>query len=263
MKIRGHRAILAAIVLLVTALPAGSQVELRFWPADQEVAAGEDGSLAVMLDDAIEVRTVELWVTYDEATVTSEGGEPGELFWASGCPLFPVFEEDPPGSWYAGSVTLGPSCYLTGPGELYRWDFRGFATGVCRVAVDSVVLYDPNAEVIDGVTLAGTKILVGDVASIEETPTGRLALSLSPNPFNPRTTIRFGGGRDECVTVEVFDLNGRCLARLWSGRLGAQPGVAQWDGTDWQGRPVAAGTYLFQIYGRDNRQGTTKGILLR
>ena len=152
MKTRRSRAILAAIVLLITALPAASQVELRFWPADQQVATGEDGSLAVMLDDAIEVRTIELWVTYEESTVMSEGGEPGELFCASGCPLFPVFEEDLPGSWYAGSVTLGPSCYLTGPGELYRWDFKGLASGICRVEVDSVVLYDPAAQVIEGVT---------------------------------------------------------------------------------------------------------------
>ncbi|MCK4414580.1 MAG: hypothetical protein KAY32_13660 [Candidatus Eisenbacteria sp.] len=256
-------AIAVAITMLVVALPALSQVELRFSPADQHVAVGEGGSLSVMLDDAIDVRTIELWVRYDETVVTGQEGQPGELFSESGCPLFPFFDEDVPGAWYAGSVTMGPTCFLTGPGELYRWNFEGLANGICHVQVDSVVLYDSLAEVIEDVTLSGTKILVGVVSSVDTPPVKQLGLSLAPNPFSPRTTIRFDGWQDEGVAVEVFDLTGSRVATLWSGQLGREPGAVQWDGTDRWGRAVSGGTYLFLIHGQGDRQATRKGILLK
>ncbi len=195
--------------------------------------------------------------------VASLGGNPGQLFADSGCPLFPFFDEEGPGSLYAGAVTMGSDCFLTGPGELYRWDFEGIAGGICHVQVDSVVLYDPLADVIEGVSLPGTTIVIGNLSSLDIPPAGGLALALAPNPFNPRTTISFAGGPGENATVEVFDLAGRNLATLWSGRLGPEPATVQWDGNDRRGRAAPGGTYLFRIRGRDGRQATRKGILLR
>jgi len=258
-----YLAIAVAATVLIAAMPAASQVELRFSPPDQQITVGEAGSLAVILDDAIDVRTIELWISYDQTIVTGLGGQPGQLFSESGCPLFPFFDEDVVGSWYAGCVTMGPDCFLTGPGELYRWDFEGLLNGICHVQVDSVVLYNPLAEVIADVTLAGTTIIVGDPSAVNTPPAHLLTLALAPNPFNPRTTIRFGGRPDESATVEVFDLSGRRLATLWSGRLGPEPGVVQWDGTDRLGRAVPGGAYLFRIFGQGDRQITRKGILLK
>jgi len=252
-----------AVTMMMAALPALSQIELRFSPADQHIAVGESGSLSVMLDEAIDVRTIELFVSYDATMVTSLGGQPGQLFADSGCPLFPFFDEDEPGAWYAGCVTMGPDCFVTGPGELYRWNFEGLANGICHVQVDSVVLYDPPADIIEGVTLEGTTILIGIVSSVDTPSAQNLTLALAPNPFNPRTTISFGGRPDESVTVEVFDLRGRRLATLWKGILGPQPGVVQWDGTDFRGRAVPGGAYLFRIFGQGDRQTTRKGILLK
>ncbi len=252
-----------AITLMIAALPAVAQVELRFSPLDQHVAVGESSSLSVILDEAIDVRTVELYVSYDETMVTSQGGKSGQLFSESGCPLFPFFDEDILGAWYGGSVTMGPTCYVTGPGELYRWDFTGLTNGICHVQVDSVVLYDPNADIIEGVTLSGTTIHVGVVSCVDPPPVQQLTLALAPNPFNPRTTISFGGRPDESARVEVFDLRGRLLATLWKGMLGSEPGAVQWDGTDRQGRAAPGGLYLFRIFGQGNRQTIRKGILLK
>jgi len=263
MNRHGYLVVAVTAMLMICALPAVSQVELRFSPADQQLAVGESGSLAVMLDDTLEVRTIEMWFSYEDTVVASLGGNPGQLFADSGCPLFPFFDEEGPGSLYAGAVTMGSDCFLTGPGELYRWDFEGIAGGICHVQVDSVVLYDPLADVIEGVSLPGTTIVIGDLSSLDIPPAGGLALALAPNPFNPRTTISFAGGPGENATVEVFDLAGRNLATLWSGRLGPEPATVQWDGNDRRGRAAPGGTYLFRIRGRDGRQATRKGILLR
>lgn len=263
MKGSRYLAIAVAITTMIAALPAASQIELRFSPGDQNIAVGENGSLSVMLDEALEVRTIELWISYDATIVTSQGGHPGQLFNESGCSLFPFFEEAVPGTWYGGSVTMGPDCFTTGPGELYRWDFEGLDSGICQVHVDSLVLYDALAEVIEGVSLAGTTVLVGPVSSVETPSAQRLTLALAPNPFNPRTTISFGGRPDESVTVEVFDLSGRRLDTLWKGILGPEPGVVQWDGTDRRGRAAPGGAYLFRISGQGDRQTIRKGILLK
>ncbi len=263
MKGSRYFAIVVAATMMLAALPAASQIELQFSPGDQQVAVGAGGSLSVMLDEALEVRTIELWISYDAESVTSLGGQAGQLFADSGCSLFPFFDEDEPGAWYAGCVTMGPTCFTTGPGELYRWNFEGLDHGICPVQVDSLVLYDALAEIIEDVSLSGTTILVGMVASVN-TPSARpLTLALTPNPFNPRTTIRFGGQQDEKVAVEVFDLSGSRVATLWSGILGQESGLVQWDGTDRMGRTVSGGTYLFRIQGQENRQTTRKGILLK
>jgi len=263
MKKTRYLVIAVAVTTMIAALPAFSQVELRFDPTDQHIDVGESGSLSVMLDEALEVRTIELWVSYDATRVTSLGGQPGQLFADSGCSLFPFFDEDEPGAYYAGCVTMGPTCFTTGPGELYRWNFEGLSTGICHVQVDSVVLYDPLADIIEDVRLEGTTILVGIVSSVDTPSAQHLSLALAPNPFNPRTTISFGGRPDESVTVEVFDLSGRRMATLWRGILGAEPGVVQWDGTDLRGRAVPGGAYLFRIFGQGDRQTTRKGILLK
>ena len=111
MKTSKCLAMVTAVTVLMVALPASSQVELRFSPLDQHVAVGEGGSLSVMLDDAIEVRTIELWISYDPTIVTSLGGEPGQLFSDSGCPLFPFFDEDVPGAWLRGLCHHGTDLF--------------------------------------------------------------------------------------------------------------------------------------------------------
>lgn len=263
MKGSKYFTIVVAATMMIAASQAASQIELIFTPGGQNIAVGESASLSVMLDEVLEVRTIELWLSYDATIVTSLGGQPGQLFGDSGCSLFPFFDEDVPGEWYGGSVTMGPTCFTIGPGELYRWNFEGLANGVCHVQVDSLVLYDAQADIIEDVSLSDTTILVGPISTVDTPSMQGLILDLAPNPFNPRTTIRFGGRPDERVSVEVFDLSGRRLATLWEGTIGPEPGVVQWDGTDRQGRAVPGGTYLFRIFGQGDRQTTRKGLLLK
>jgi aminopeptidase N len=71
----------------------------------------------------------------------------------------------------------------------------------------------------------------------------------TPNPFNPRTTLRFSLAEPATVRLRVFDLRGRELRVIDCGAL--QPGQHEriWDGTDREGRSVASGTYLVRMEG--------------
>ncbi len=81
-------------------------------------------------------------------------------------------------------------------------------------------------------------------------PAGRL-FPAAPNPFNPRTVIGFALDRDERIDLEVYDMSGRLLRNLASGRLNAGTHRVVWDGTDHRGRRLASGVYLVRLRGRD------------
>jgi flagellar hook assembly protein FlgD len=68
-----------------------------------------------------------------------------------------------------------------------------------------------------------------------------------PNPFNPRTTIKFSTARGGRVTIMVYDVSGRVVRTLVDGTQ--KPGIHSvvWDGSDDRGRRVGAGVYWTQM----------------
>lgn len=68
-----------------------------------------------------------------------------------------------------------------------------------------------------------------------------------PNPFNPRTTIRFALPAAGAVRLAVHGLDGRLVATLVSGDLPAGEHEAVWDGRDRAGRPAASGIYICRL----------------
>ncbi len=78
-----------------------------------------------------------------------------------------------------------------------------------------------------------------------------------PNPFNPRTDLRFALAEDGPVELAIHDARGRLVATLVSARLTAGEHVAAWDGHDAGGRPVASGVYVARLVtaaGRSERK---------
>jgi hypothetical protein len=69
----------------------------------------------------------------------------------------------------------------------------------------------------------------------------------SPNPFNPRTTIRFDLPRDENVRILIYDVKGRLVKTLVSEPMTYGTHEAIWDGDDNQGNRVATGVYYYRI----------------
>ncbi len=69
-----------------------------------------------------------------------------------------------------------------------------------------------------------------------------------PNPFNPATTIPLAvpaGAKN--VDLTIYNVLGQPMRRVWTGPLPAGEHQLTWDGRDAQGRPVAAGVYVYRL----------------
>ncbi len=73
------------------------------------------------------------------------------------------------------------------------------------------------------------------------------AVGIAPNPFNPRTEIRFSLGREQGVEVVLFDVAGRQVRTLHQGSLPSGDHKLPWDGSDDRGRRLASGTYFARV----------------
>lgn len=71
--------------------------------------------------------------------------------------------------------------------------------------------------------------------------------SPAPNPTRDGFTIAYSLPVEAQVTLAVYDLAGRRLATLASGRVAAGAHSARWNGTDAAGRELAAGHYLVRL----------------
>lgn len=75
-------------------------------------------------------------------------------------------------------------------------------------------------------------------------PGGMIA---APNPFNPKTELRFSLPQDENVDLVIYDLLGREIRRLFTGSLTQGSHCIPWDGLDNGGRMQASGVYLARL----------------
>lgn len=83
-----------------------------------------------------------------------------------------------------------------------------------------------------------------------------------PNPFNPRTTIRFYLPARTDVHLDVFDVRGALVRRLAEGHYDSGAHRVDWDGTDKNGNAVASGFYVYRLV-TDGRALSRKMMLLK
>ena len=74
-----------------------------------------------------------------------------------------------------------------------------------------------------------------------------------PNPFNPKTTIRFVLPTAAHETVAIYDIAGHHVKTLVNDDLEAATHDVTWTGDDAHGRPVGAGVYFYEVNGGGNR----------
>lgn len=68
-----------------------------------------------------------------------------------------------------------------------------------------------------------------------------------PNPFNPSTTLRYELPKAGDISITVYDINGRHVAKLVDGRQAAGYHQVNWSGLNDRGMPVSTGIYFCRL----------------
>jgi hypothetical protein len=136
-------------------------------------------------------------------------------------------------SWVPMSFELGDFITLTENVQLRFVASDEGANSLMEAAVDDVLL---NA----------SWSIQTDVD--EDAVPAKLALGTNfPNPFNPKTTLRFALPVKGEVNLAVYDVRGRRVATLADGIMEAGNYEMVWTGTDEDNHPVASGVYFSRL----------------
>jgi len=154
--------------------------------------------------------------------------------------------------WFSGDLAPGSGLiakvyFKTGP----AWDSTQY------VPVDSSFI-PPSNEFGFTPVVGNTFVPVFWKGALEvkeiNTPTKPTVFSLSqnfPNPFNPKTMIRFALPKDSWVKLEVYNILGQKVKTLVDEKLAAGVKEVEWDGRDGKGLEVASGIYFYRIKADD------------
>ncbi|SYZ73927.1 hypothetical protein TRIP_C60197 [Candidatus Zixiibacteriota bacterium] len=93
-------------------------------------------------------------------------------------------------------------------------------------------------------------------------PTGFALGQNYPNPFNPATTISFSLPSAAQATLEVFNILGKKVATVFDGMAQAGQNQVVWNGTGFDGQPVASGIYFYRLKTAGFEQ-TRKMVLMK
>ncbi len=146
--------------------------------------------------------------------------------------------------FYGMTVTSGDELYL-GPqfGAVQRLDLNALT------AVGPLFGYTQH---VDMVTISGgTSTSVSDDGSTSDSPSSKPTkvelVENVPNPFNPRTTLRFGLPASGHVRLTVHDIRGRLVKTVVDDVLDAGRHDRVWAGQDDDGQSVASGVYFVRL----------------
>ncbi|MBK9471726.1 MAG: hypothetical protein IPO18_05505 [bacterium] len=192
---------------------------------------------------------------YYADVMTSAGGKlfvVGNIGAAGGTPVTRIASWDGAGWAALGSgLGQGPGGNNLGALCLTAYDNDLFVGGFFNTAGDK------SSQRIARWTLATT--------SAVEQPAITTSLRISHASANPspgRTSFRLQLPAADQVDAAVFDLRGRLVARLLSGRLPAGEHHLAWDGRDRAGLPVGTGVYWVRVV-TPRGQTSEKVVLLR
>ncbi|MCB1184874.1 carboxypeptidase regulatory-like domain-containing protein [bacterium] len=89
---------------------------------------------------------------------------------------------------------------------------------------------------------------ISSVSGADDVPVTRVALGRNhPNPFNPRTSLRFSLPARQEVSLKVYDVNGRLVRTLVAEMRDAGVHTVVWNGEDDRGGRAASGLYFARL----------------
>lgn len=118
------------------------------------------------------------------------------------------------------------------------WTAEPVPPGIGPIAARTYMVADMLLEF--GIIPGGGWTAVGDVP-------GAFSTAVSPNPFNPKTTLTFTAPHNARAVLEIFDVRGAKVRTLLDARVPAGPHHAEWDGRDDRGEAQASGVYFARV----------------
>jgi ligand-binding sensor domain-containing protein len=108
---------------------------------------------------------------------------------------------------------------------------------------------DPSENIFMAGNYSTIAIYKGIKTAVSEqsTPPSLFSLDSYPNPFNPAVTIEFTLPYPGMANLVIYDITGRTIRELLSGRVSAGVHSVLWDGCNSSGRPVSSGVYFARL----------------
>ena len=229
------------------------------------LALGKDGEIWIGTEDGI-VKLMDGSVQFFHETdtpVVALAVDPNGILWAATYRSFLRFDGE---TWteYAkvpGMNRLSPQCIAVDNNGVFwagdwdcvlRFDGRVWkryteADGLLAGRTTKILVDRQNCKWFS--TWNGICILddTAPQSVFESTPAPFALLGNFPNPFNASTLITFTLPAQGKTTLTVYDINGRKVRALVSGRMNAGTHSEVWDGRDNSGREVSSGVYFARL----------------
>jgi hypothetical protein len=246
------RAVLAAAVVLVFALPVASGAVPTVYcdPETVTVDSAEVFQIAVMVTGLDTLANYQAIFSYDYSVLEYVAAYEGSLYATSGLQTWFLDEEESLGTYEVWDVIFPALTYVLPPGELFRVEFRALRTGTTPIEFLSVALTDRYREGIAPIAWSDGFVVAGDMAGVGVDDTGNAGqLGLPwPNPTSAGVILPVMPGEEPGharISADVYDSRGRFVAGLISESGSGAPAI-RWNGRDGEGREVPAGVYYIR-----------------
>jgi hypothetical protein len=205
----------------------GSAASLALDPVDDRLYVADDGSGLLVLDVSTPSTPVKLGDVTSFTTARDVAVSGGFAYVAGTNEIHIIDVSDPSAPVEAGA-------------------FDKTSGGALRVLTrgNDVFVLERNAGLYslanNGIATAARKPVIRHRAVLEQN---------TPNPFNPRTVIRYWIESSGPVRLNVYDVRGRLVRTLVDAEQNGRtvPYSVVWDGRDNAGEAVASGVYFYQL----------------
>jgi hypothetical protein len=213
---------------------------------------GEDMTIAVNLEEFVEVQAYGLTVSYDADVLEFVGTRVEDNI--------------------LGETELAtPQTIARGEGEIYVAAYGDVASegnlGLDLVFRARTEIEDSYIELTSGAIQDGSyginQITSPTSVRIETRPEVYALADNFPNPFNPETTIKYQLPEAGEVTLEIYNMLGQVVNTLVSEYQTAGRYVYQWDATNSNGQSLSSGVYFYRINAGGEFQSIKKMLLLK